>query len=217
MYLANTTRPDINFSVNVLARHNSAPTRRHLNGIKHILQYLKGTTNMSLFYDNDCSPDFFGYANAGYLSDPHKVQSKLCYVFTCGGTAISWQSTKQSIVATSSNHVDIIAIHEESQECLPKTTELKPLEGDEDVSLSVDPSVMGQSGATTGEKRKRKRKRKPSISPVLSTSPRELSPIQYRGQSARARAQGAGLKEEYVQAPQRAIRQDHQGPSGRAG
>ena len=37
MYLANTTRPDIAFVVNLLARYSSAPTRRHWNGIKHIL------------------------------------------------------------------------------------------------------------------------------------------------------------------------------------
>ena len=29
MYLANCTRPDIAFSVNLLARYSSAPTRRH--------------------------------------------------------------------------------------------------------------------------------------------------------------------------------------------
>ena len=29
MYLANCTRPDISFSVNLLARYSSAPTRRH--------------------------------------------------------------------------------------------------------------------------------------------------------------------------------------------
>ena len=39
-------------------------------------------------------------------------------MFTYGGTAISWRSTKQSIVATSSNHAEIIAIHEASRECV---------------------------------------------------------------------------------------------------
>ena len=29
MYLANCTRPDIAFSVNLLARYSSAPTKRH--------------------------------------------------------------------------------------------------------------------------------------------------------------------------------------------
>ena len=50
MYLANCTHLDIAFSVNLLAKYNSAPTRRYWNGIQHILRYLRGTTNMSLFY-----------------------------------------------------------------------------------------------------------------------------------------------------------------------
>lgn len=37
MYLASHTRPDIAFAVNLLARYNSSPTRRHWNGVKHIL------------------------------------------------------------------------------------------------------------------------------------------------------------------------------------
>ena len=52
MYLANNTRPYIAFSVNLLARYSSSPTKRHWNGIKHILRYLRGTINMSLFYSN---------------------------------------------------------------------------------------------------------------------------------------------------------------------
>ena len=40
MYLANNTRPNIAFSVNLLARHSSTPTRRHWYGVKHILRYL---------------------------------------------------------------------------------------------------------------------------------------------------------------------------------
>ena len=50
IYLANCIRPNIAFSVNLLARYSSAPTRRHWNDIKHILRYLCGTTSMSLFY-----------------------------------------------------------------------------------------------------------------------------------------------------------------------
>uniref|UniRef100_A0A2N9IV50 Reverse transcriptase Ty1/copia-type domain-containing protein n=1 Tax=Fagus sylvatica TaxID=28930 RepID=A0A2N9IV50_FAGSY len=93
MYLANCTRPDIAFSVNLLARYSSAPTLRHWNGL-------------------------VGYADAGYLSDPHKGRSQTGYLFTCGDTAISWRSVKQTISATSSNHSEIIAIHEASRECV---------------------------------------------------------------------------------------------------
>jgi Reverse transcriptase (RNA-dependent DNA polymerase) len=39
MHLANNTRPDIVFSVNVLARYSYDPTRRYWNRIKHVLRY----------------------------------------------------------------------------------------------------------------------------------------------------------------------------------
>ena len=118
MYLANTTRPDITFVVNLLARYSSAPTRRHRNEIKHILRYLKGTTDIGLFYSVNCSPNLVGYADAGYLSDPHKARSQTGYVFICGDTAISSRSTKKFIVATSSNNDEIIATHETSRKCM---------------------------------------------------------------------------------------------------
>ncbi|XP_049364029.1 secreted RxLR effector protein 161-like [Solanum verrucosum] len=118
MYLANATRPDIEFSVNLLARYSSSPTRRYWNEIKHILRYLKGTSDMGLFYTNKDSADLVGHADAGYLSDPHKARSQTRYLFTYRGTAVSWRSTKQSIVAIFSNHAEIIAIHEASRECV---------------------------------------------------------------------------------------------------
>ncbi|PHU15094.1 putative enoyl-CoA hydratase/isomerase YngF [Capsicum chinense] len=76
---------------------------------------------MSLFYSKDCSPDLIGHADVGYLSNLHKDRSQIGYMFICGGTAISWRYTKQSIVDTSSNHPEIIAIHEASRECERKT------------------------------------------------------------------------------------------------
>jgi hypothetical protein len=94
MYLANNTRPDIIFSVNILARYSSDPTRRHWNRIKHVLRYLCGTRDMRLFYRKDTKSKLVGYVDAGYLSDPHKARSQSEYAFTYGGTVISWRSTK---------------------------------------------------------------------------------------------------------------------------
>jgi hypothetical protein len=118
MYLENCTRLDIAFSVNLLARYSSVPTLRHWNGVKHVLCYLHGMTNMRLFYPNKSNPQLVGYADAGYLSDPHKGRSQTGYLFTCGNIAISWRSVKKTISATSSNHLEIIAIHEASHECV---------------------------------------------------------------------------------------------------
>ncbi|KAJ9561721.1 hypothetical protein OSB04_006881 [Centaurea solstitialis] len=38
--------------------------------------------------------------------------------FTISGTTISWRSKKQTMAATSSNHAEILAIHEASNECV---------------------------------------------------------------------------------------------------
>ena len=90
LYLAQCTRPDITFSVNLLARFSSAPTRRHWNGIKHLFRYLRGTKDLGLYFSKSNNfSGLLGYADAGYLSDPHKARSQTGYVFTYNGTTIS--------------------------------------------------------------------------------------------------------------------------------
>ncbi|XP_070668389.1 secreted RxLR effector protein 161-like [Malus domestica] len=100
LYLAQCTRPDISFIVNLLARYSNAPMRRHWNGVKDIFRYLKGMMDLGLFYTHESSSvaafyspriDFrlVGYADVGYLSDPHMAYSQMGYVFTIGDTAIS--------------------------------------------------------------------------------------------------------------------------------
>ena len=128
LYLAQCPRTDISFAVNLLARYSNAPTRMHWNGVKDIFRYLKGISDLGLFYTRE-SPSvsapynpridsrLVGYADAGYLSDPHRPRSQTGYVFTVGDTAISWRSTKQTLVVTSSNHAEILALHEASHEC----------------------------------------------------------------------------------------------------
>ena len=117
MYLANGTRPDIAFAVNLLARFSSAPTKRHWNGIKRILRYLRGTIDLGLYFQKKQDLNIIGYTDAGYLSDPHNALSQTGYVFLSGGTAISWKSAKQTMVATSTNHSEIIALYEAAKEC----------------------------------------------------------------------------------------------------
>ena len=95
MYL---TRPDIAFSVNLLARYSSTPTKMHWNGIKHVLRYLRGTCDMGLFYSKTLEPQFFGYADACYLLNPHKGRSHTRYKLTYGNIIISWRSVKQTMV-----------------------------------------------------------------------------------------------------------------------
>ena len=118
MYLANCTRPDIAFFVNLLARYSSVLTKRHWNEIKYVLQYLRGTSDVGLYYLKESKSQLIGYVYAGYLLDLYKTRSQMRYIFTYGGMIISWKSVKQTMVATSSNHSEILTIHEASCECV---------------------------------------------------------------------------------------------------
>ena len=73
------------------------------------------------------------------MSDPHKARSQTGYLFTCGGTAISWRSTKQTLTATSSNHAEILAIHEASRECVSLRSIIQHIRGA--CGLSLDKSI----------------------------------------------------------------------------
>ncbi|KAL2632227.1 hypothetical protein R1flu_016913 [Riccia fluitans] len=93
MYLANTTHPDIAFVVNLLARYSHEPTLRHWTGIKQVFRYLRGTEDMGLYFTGSYD-NLIGYADVGFMSDPHKGKSQTGYVFLSGGATISWRSVK---------------------------------------------------------------------------------------------------------------------------
>ena len=149
MYRANYTRPAIAFAVNLLARYSSTPTQRHWNGIKHILRYLRGTTDLRLFYPNESKPQLVGYADAGYLFDPHKGWPQTGYLFTYGNTAILWRSVKQTISVTSSNHAKIIAIHEASRECVWLRSVIQHIHENCGLSSIINsPTILYEDNAT---------------------------------------------------------------------
>ena len=59
-----------------------------------------------------------GDTDTGYKSNPHKARSQTGYLFCYNSTTISWRSTKKTLVATSTNHLEIIALYEAGKECV---------------------------------------------------------------------------------------------------
>ena len=51
---------------------------------------------MGILYSKESKQQLLRYADARYLSYPHKAGSQTGYVFNCNGTAISWRSMIQN-------------------------------------------------------------------------------------------------------------------------
>ena len=62
MYLM-ASRPDILFATSLCARFQSDPRECHLTMVKRIFRYLKGTTNLCLYYSKFSNFDVLGYTD----------------------------------------------------------------------------------------------------------------------------------------------------------
>ncbi|KAK9724520.1 hypothetical protein RND81_05G079100 [Saponaria officinalis] len=80
--------------------------------------------------------------SSGYLSDPHKAKSQTGYVFTYGGTSISWKSTKQTLTATSSNHVELIALYEAAREYVWLRSMTHYIQKECDINTTDQPTII---------------------------------------------------------------------------
>ncbi|GJS13430.1 hypothetical protein Tco_0407902 [Tanacetum coccineum] len=65
MYLT-ASRPDLVFAVCMCARYQAKPTKKHLEAIKRVFRYLKGTINMGLWYPKDNAISLTAYADADH-------------------------------------------------------------------------------------------------------------------------------------------------------
>jgi hypothetical protein len=120
MYLAVATRPDIAYSVGVLARFNKNPGMQHWKAVKHLFRYLKGTLDYRLTYSrtSPSSELFTTYSDADHGGNPDNGRSTSGYIVKMGNGAISWSSRLQGIVALSTTEAEYVAATSAGQEIL---------------------------------------------------------------------------------------------------
>ncbi|CAN0918340.1 Retrovirus-related Pol polyprotein from transposon RE2, partial [Linum grandiflorum] len=88
LYLT-ASRPDISFSVGVCARYQSCPRESHLEAVKRIFRYLKGTLDLGLWYPTEGTPELLGYSDsdfAGSITDKRSTSGSCQYL---GGRNLS--------------------------------------------------------------------------------------------------------------------------------
>ena len=109
-YLAIATRPDISYTVGVLARFNSNPGNQHWTALRHLMRYLQGTKDLKLTYGPSNSPEIFmTWCDADHAGNPDTGKSTSGYIVKIGSGAISWASKQQPIVAKSTTEAEFVA------------------------------------------------------------------------------------------------------------
>ena len=108
LYLT-TSRPNIMFVVCLCARYQTNPKESHFKAAKRILKYLKGTTNVGLWYPSHSLIHLIGYSDSDFAGCKldRKSTSGTCHLL--GSSLISWHSKKQACVALCTTEAEYIA------------------------------------------------------------------------------------------------------------
>ncbi|CAH9144967.1 unnamed protein product [Cuscuta epithymum] len=115
MYLMSCTRPDTAFVVSKLSRYTSNPGDEHWKAIVRVFRYLRKTQNLGLHYGRYPAV-LEGYSDASWISDIKDSKSTSGYVFTLAGAAVSWKSSKQTLIARSTMESELIALDKCTEE-----------------------------------------------------------------------------------------------------
>jgi hypothetical protein len=107
MYAMLGTRPDLAYAVSVVSRFASNPTEAHMNAVKRIFRYIKGTVGFGLIFRGTIGP-LTGYTDSDWAGDADTRRSTSGYVFHIGSAAISWSSKRQPTVSLSSCEAEYI-------------------------------------------------------------------------------------------------------------
>ncbi|GKA50504.1 hypothetical protein Tco_0743577, partial [Tanacetum coccineum] len=109
MYLT-ASRPDLVFVVCMCARYQAKPTKKHLEAIKRVFRYLRGTIHMGLWYPKDNAMALTAYADADHAGCQDTRRSTSGSAQFLGEKLVSWSSKKQRSTAISTTEAEYIAM-----------------------------------------------------------------------------------------------------------
>ncbi|GJZ23056.1 retrovirus-related pol polyprotein from transposon TNT 1-94 [Tanacetum coccineum] len=109
LYLT-ASRPDLQFAICMCARYQARPTKKHLNAVKRIFRYLKGTVHRGLWYPKDSSFALTAFADADHAGCQDTRRSTSGSIQLLGDRLMSWSSKRQKSAAISSTEAEYIAL-----------------------------------------------------------------------------------------------------------
>ncbi|GJU00932.1 retrovirus-related pol polyprotein from transposon TNT 1-94 [Tanacetum coccineum] len=109
LYLT-ASRPDLQFAICMCARYQARPTEKHLNAVKRIFRYLKGTVHRGLWYPKDSSIALTAFADADHAGCQDTRRSTSGSMQLLGDRLVSWSSKRQKSAAISNTEAEYIAL-----------------------------------------------------------------------------------------------------------
>lgn len=114
----NLTRPDLSFAINKLSQFMHKPTSLHLQHLKRLLRYIKGTINFGILLKKPSSFNLLAFTDADWGGNMDDRTSTSAYLIFFGGNPISWLSRKQRTVARSSTEAEYRVVATASAELM---------------------------------------------------------------------------------------------------
>jgi hypothetical protein len=102
----------------MLGRYQKNIGISHWNEIKKALRYIQGTNGLMLTHERSNSLEIVGYSNSNYAGYLDIDKSTLGYVFKFIGGTISWSSSNQSVIASSTIYAEFISCYEATEQAL---------------------------------------------------------------------------------------------------
>ncbi|GJU92426.1 hypothetical protein Tco_1304849 [Tanacetum coccineum] len=93
MYLT-ASRPDLLFNVCMCARYQASPTKKHLEALKRVFRYLRGTINWGLWYPKDTAMALTAYADADHAGCQDTRRSTSGSAHFLGDKLILWMRSQ---------------------------------------------------------------------------------------------------------------------------
>jgi hypothetical protein len=105
------TKPDLSFAIGYVSRFMEEHHTEHMAAVKHILRYIVGSTVLGLWYERREKEELVlgGYSDNDLAGDVDSRNSTFGVFFFLCDSVISWQLTKQRVVALSSCEAKYIA------------------------------------------------------------------------------------------------------------
>lgn len=116
MYLAVSTRPDISYAVGLVSRFLENPSKAHINAVKRILKYIKGTNTYGIFFQNNKNLVLYAYSDADFAGCVNTRRSTTGYLLQIGSATVSWSSERQKCVSISTAESEYVASAESVRE-----------------------------------------------------------------------------------------------------